>query len=378
MPQPGRTSTAEQRDALAAEVRRVLAATGAAKVVLVGNSRGGNAIRSFIASGGAPMVSAAVLGGTPNHGVFSDAGRSPNAEFNGAGPFLAGLNAPQGPNGNEVPDGVRFLTIRSDRNDKYAQPDGVWIGRRGTPTNVTFEGPALKGATNVAIGGIDHRETSFSRQSFAETWRFLTGAEPATLEVVAESPVVLDGIVSGLGLDNRQGSFATNLPLAGARVEVHVVDGATGERTGAVPYAKTIGRDGHWGPFTTTPTAHLEFVVLADGYATTHIYRSPFPRSSKVVSLRPDRLATADRGALAVVVLTRPRGYFGLPRNRISLDGTSPPVGIPVGVAGVSAARLRVTDATMRTVVGEFDGERIAGLAWPAADNQLVVLELTY
>ena len=58
------------------------------------------------------------------------------------------------------------MTIRSDNNDKFAQPDGVWIGARGTPTNVSFDGPALKGAENVVIAGIDHRETaSASRRS---------------------------------------------------------------------------------------------------------------------------------------------------------------------------------------------------------------------
>ena len=39
--QPGRSSTAEHMAFLAAEVRKLLAATGAKKVVLVGNSRGG-------------------------------------------------------------------------------------------------------------------------------------------------------------------------------------------------------------------------------------------------------------------------------------------------------------------------------------------------
>ena len=50
--QPGRSSTAEHMAFLAAEVKKVLAATGASKVVLVGNSRGGYAIRNFIANGG--------------------------------------------------------------------------------------------------------------------------------------------------------------------------------------------------------------------------------------------------------------------------------------------------------------------------------------
>ena len=137
--QPGRSSTAEHMATLAAEVKKVLAATGAKKVVLVGNSRGGYAIRNFIANGGgAALVSHAVLGGVPNHGVYADAARRAGNEFNGAGPFLTALNRGSG-DGNEITPGVAWLTIRSDRNDKYAQPDGALLGAPGMATNVTFE-----------------------------------------------------------------------------------------------------------------------------------------------------------------------------------------------------------------------------------------------
>jgi len=95
------------------------------------------------------------------------------------------------------------------------------------------------------------------------------------------------------------------------------------------------------------------------------------------VHLRAERLPDADKAALAVVTLTRPRGYFGLPRDQISLDGQSPP-GVPPGTAGVSASKLRVTDAAGRAVAGAFNGEHIVGRAWPAANNELTLLELTY
>ena len=51
-PQPGRSSADDQMRTLAAEVARVLEATGAQKVVLMGNSRGGNAIRAYVQNGG--------------------------------------------------------------------------------------------------------------------------------------------------------------------------------------------------------------------------------------------------------------------------------------------------------------------------------------
>jgi pimeloyl-ACP methyl ester carboxylesterase len=376
--QDGRTSTAEHMKYLSDKVDRVMKATSAKKVVLIGNSRGGNAIRNYLANGGGTKnVSMAILGGTPNHGVWADAKRNTGSEFNGAGPFLTALNAPKGPEGWEVTPGVRWMTIRSDNNDKYAQPDGVWIGAKGTPTNVGFDGPALKGADNVVLPGVDHRETSFGPKAFEAMFRFITGRSPSTLSITPETSVVLNGKVSGLGLNNEpgRGNYANNLPLVGATLEVYATT-AQGEREGAAMHRKTIAADGMWGPFTANPKAAYEFVITAPGYATTHIYRSPFPRSSSIVNLRAERIADADRDAKSVVTFTRPRGYFGIPRDQITFDGKTPPGGIPPGVAGVSTAKLKVLDAPNRLIVGEFNGERVAGKAWPAADNHVVFLEL--
>ena len=180
---------------------------------------------------------------------------------------------------------------------------------------------------------------------------------PATLAIVPEARIVLDGIVSGLGLDNRQGNFATNLPLPGATVEVYATDPTTGLRVGPAAHLTTVGADGRWGPFVADGAARYEFVIAAPGYATTHIYRSPFPRSSSVLSLRPERLADADRDARSLVTLSRPRGYFGVPRDRVALDGKSPPADIPSGVAALSAARRSSrmpSSAALNSLPGRF------------------------
>ncbi|HEV7912519.1 MAG TPA: twin-arginine translocation pathway signal, partial [Albitalea sp.] len=190
----------------------------------------------------------------------------------------------------------------------------------------------------------------------------------------------LNGKVSGQGLNNvpASGSFPSNLPLAGATVEVYATNPATGERIGAPVHRKAIGADGMWGPFAATPATTYEFVVVSPGYATTHVYRSPFPRSSSIVHLRAERVAEADRDVRSVITLIRPCGFFGIPRDLISLDGKSPPGGIPPGVAGVASAKLKLLDASNRAVVGEFNGERIVGRSWPVADEHLVFLELHY
>lgn len=380
-PQPGRTSAAEHMAHLRAEVDRVLQATGASRVVLVGNSRGGLAIRNYIQNGGgAAKVSHAILGGVPNHGIWNVPGRNPGSEFAGNGPFVQGLNAPKNAAGDEVAGPVKWMTLRSDNNDKYAQPHGRWIGAPDLQTNVGYDGPALKGAENVVLPRADHREVSFSPAAFEATYRFITGRAPRTLEIVPEDRVQLSGKVSGLGLasaDAASGNFQNNLPLAGAQLEVFALDPATGGRRGAAAHAQVIGANGAWGPFAAQRGVPYEFVVRAPGYAVTHIYRSPFPRSSSVVNMRPQRVtAEADRNAPSLVILDRPRGYFDPGRDRMAFDGQNPPPGALPG-AGVSSSRIR-PPLPSRAVAAEFNGERIVGRNWPMAEGHVSVLELTY
>lgn len=384
--QPGRSSADDQMRHLAAEVDKVLAATGAVKVVLMGNSRGGNAIRHYIANwkedgGGAAKVSHAILGGTPNHGVWSNPGFRPNNEFNGAGPFLTALNAPKGPNGDEVTPGVRWMTLRSDNNDKFAQPDGVWIGAKGTPTHVTFDGPALKGASNVVLPGRDHREVSYHPEAFAQAFRFVTGRAPTAggpMFVVPQDVVQLSGKVTGFSAGGP-----TNLPLPGASLQVYATDAATGARRGAALLDVTIGADGRWGPVNTDPRTPLEFVLeppaSLPGFAISHTYRAPFVRSSDTVMLRPERaIADADKDAAAIVTFSRPRAYFGLPRDVVMLDGATAP-GIPPGVAGVATSKRKDAVAG-QPVRGEFRSgivsETVTGRTWPASERRITVLEL--
>jgi pimeloyl-ACP methyl ester carboxylesterase len=365
--QANHSSTEDQRRELGEAVAALRKATGAARVALVGNSRGGNSIRSYIRDGGND-ISHAVLCGTPNHGVFNADDQLGN-EFNGRGTFLKGLNSGD----SEVTPGTDFLTLRSDGLDKYAQADGRFIGKPGVPTGVTAEGPELKGATNLVLGSVDHRETAYSPRAFREIYKFIAGHEPERIAILSEPKVRLSGLVTG-----TPGGVPTNRPVDGAKVEIFRVSPDTGERQGEALYRVETAADGRWGPAEVDPSAYIEIVLTSQDAPITHFYRSPFPRSSDIVHLRAAKpLTAADTGASAVVMMTRPRGYFGLPRDIVLLDGKEP-TDVQKGVPTDSVTTLRLPAGEAgRSVVGLFNQERIAARLWPVSEGRIAVIELT-
>jgi pimeloyl-ACP methyl ester carboxylesterase len=368
-PEPNKSSTEDQRRELGEAVQQLKRRTGAARVALVGNSRGGYAIRSYVKGGGGADVSHAVLCGTPNHGVY-DWDSNLGSEYNGRGPFLRSLNEGE----SEVTPGTAFLTLRSENMDKFAQPDGRILGKAGTPTGIGFDGPALKGATNLVLGAVDHRETAYHPRAFREIYKFIAGREPDRMAIAPEAEVKLGGLVTG-----TPGGVQTNRPVAGASVEIYRVSPDTGERIGAAIHASQSAEDGRWGPAKVDPSWYLEMVLTSSGSVTTHFYRSPFPRSSDIVHLRAARpLGPADAGAGCVVLMSRPRGYFGLPRDVVLFDGKEPSDVTPgVPTDSLSALRLSAAEAG-RPVAALFNEERIVARAWPASENRIAIAELTY
>jgi pimeloyl-ACP methyl ester carboxylesterase len=338
--QPGRSGTDEQRAQLVELIERVRGETGAGQVVLIGNSRGGNAIRNALKHGGAASrVSHAILCGTPNHGAYARPGD--NNEFNGDGSFLRGLNA-----GGEVVPGVAFLTIRSDRNDLYAQPAGTG-----------YASPELAGATNVVIPGIDHGETATGPSAFAAMHQFLTG-RPPDAEITPDPAITLNGRVTGY-----ESGVPTNLGVAGVAITIYAIDPASGQRRGEALHTRTTGPDGAWGPFAAQPGTSYEFVVAAPGQPVRHFFRSPFPRSSPYVGLRlfPDA-ARPDRG---LIVFTRPRGYIASGRDAHLLDGRPVP-GVGSGVPTEGTFRVPI-DGPERTVPASLNGETLTVRTIPGA-----------
>jgi hypothetical protein len=76
--------------------------------------------------------------------------------------------------------------------------------------------------------------------------------------------------------------------------------------------------------------------------------------------------------------MSRPRGYLGLPRDVVLLDGKEL-ADVNPGVPTDSTTTLRLSAAEAgRPVIALFNQERIAARAWPASENRIAVAELTY
>ncbi len=363
-----RSTPEDQTAALAGFVSRVLLRTGAQSVVLVGSSRGGMTIRNYLRfGGGSAHVSHAILGGSPNHGVFALAQLQPENEFNGAGSYLRALN-----DGEEVVDGVRFLTIRSDGNDKYAQADGAALGMPGVDTNVDARGPALRGAQDVVLEGADHREVAFSNRAFAAMYEFITGRDAARTTISDDSVSVIEGLVSG-----TVNGAPTNLALIGAAVSVYRVDPKSGARIGAAQHRHATDHTGRWGPFRANPEHHYEFEIAApDSGVMMHVFRAPFPRSSRFVNFRLPNVP-AIRADSTSVTLVRPRGYLGRGRDTVQVDGVAAS-DIPPGVATIDRIVRWVPAGTARSLTLRLNGETIVVQTRASDPRRLIVGEFNH
>ncbi|WP_206455899.1 alpha/beta fold hydrolase [Aurantimonas marina] len=368
-----RSSTEDAARSLSQTVEQALAATDVRQVAIVAHSRGCQTARNYVKNfGGADKVAGMVLAGCVHHGVYANSEERLNSEYNGAGRFLTALNQPP-----EVPDNIPVTVIRSDRFDLYAQPDGRFLGLAGQATGVSYDAPDLDGADTIVIDGADHRETATAPEAFIEIYRAVTGQVPATLDIEPNDSPSIAGEISGYA-----NGAPTNLPLDGARLTVFAVDPDTGGRQGQAVLEKAVGADGRYGPFAARPDQTYEFVVEAEGYPKTRIYRAPFPRSTDIANLR---LYPAVAGAIAgttlpgeVVNVMRPRGYFGIDDN--ATLGALPIAGRPEteDVPSVWKSSLAIVGEAPETVVAGFNGETIAARTTPENPDDVVWIEFLY
>ncbi|MEO6804306.1 MAG: lipase [Granulicella sp.] len=324
-----RSSTEDAAAELSAFVTRVLIETHSTQVALIGSSRGGLTIRNYLLHGGRANVAYAILCGTPNHGVI-DSDANLNGEYNGKGNFLMALNHASA-DGSEVVAGVKMMTLRSDKLDKYAQSTGISFGAPQIQTHVSYEGPALRGAENVVLAGLDHRELAFQPRAFAEMYRFIVGAAPQRLTVVPEAHPTISGLVTGF--DN--GAF-TNQPLSGAHLRIYPVDAKDATESNTPAYEITTTEDGRWGPFQADPNQEYDFDLEYGGRHVSY-YKAPIPRSTTLLNLRfmpvPPVKNSAGVEKPSELLIERPQGYFSRDRDPVMIDGkvsASEASGLPI------------------------------------------------
>jgi len=357
-PEAFHSSTTDEASELSAIVTRVLLETKASKVMLVGSSRGGMTIRNYLKNaGGSAVVSHAVLCGTPNHGVMLSDTNLDN-EFNGKGPFLRQLNG-----GSELVEGVKFLTLRSDRLDKYAQP------------NVGYDGPELKGAENVVLPNLDHRELAFHPLAFARMYLFLTGQTPTNLRPVPQELATIGGIVSGFA-----GTLPTNQPLAGVRMRVYKLQADSADRDGDAILDIKTGPTGAWGPLQVRPDSEYEFVLENEARSVTY-FMSGLARSTTLLNFRflPARAMEALGGKTDSppnLLIHRPQGYLSKGRDPVTVDGVSVPEIIP-GIPARDSVGVHIPAAKKAGVRVGLRGEMVH--ARPAqTENEVNVVELIW
>ncbi len=272
----GANPAVPQLDAL---VDRVLAATGAAKVNLVGHSAGGGLAYAYL----------------------SDAARAAKV--------------------------AHYAHLGSGAQSKAAGPDGeIPTLNLYSADDRAVTGGDIPGAANKRFTGLDHYQIATAPEVFAEMYAFFNGGkQPRTTALEENSNIQLSGRVVTLG---------ENAPQAGATVEIYEVSLTDGRRLSAQPNATlTADANGNWGPWKANTGARYEFFVrtVNTGDRPIHYYRETFKRSNPLVYLRtfpgPGSIAglllagipqNDDQSVLAVFSASRAVVHQ---RDELSIDG---------------------------------------------------------
>ncbi|MBC7253913.1 MAG: alpha/beta hydrolase [Actinobacteria bacterium] len=245
--------------------------------------------------------------------------------------------------------------VNIDGRTAAAPPGGVrtlaiWAGL-GTP------GRQIVGAINVTIPNQTHVQVATSAESFVEMYRFFTGKEPATSDIVPEPP----GRVRVAG---RAVFFPLNKGVEGATVQMWEVDPATGRRAKKKPEASfVVGADGAWGPFKAKGGRSYEFVILREGFRPHHFYMEPFIRSDYLVRLNTsppggigDLLDVSDNHVNLVII--RNKELWGD-------QGVNNDVLLVQGINVVTPAGCAITKRTIGMFVYDWHADGVSDLSTP-------------
>jgi len=234
--------------------------------------------------------------------------------------------------------------VNIDGRTAAAPPGGVptlalWAGAVNRPVP-----PLIVGATNVTIPNQEHVQVATSEESFFEMYHFLRGRAPFTTRILPQLLPELSGRVT---------AFPQNTGLDGAKLEVWLVNGRTGNRVGPRPW-KTfdIGPDGDFGPFRVVFGLNFEFAVLREGQVDLNYFYEPFIRGDHLVRLNvADGLAPfipASDNDVALTVLRYKEfwGDRGVENDVLSINGTDVinPTTAPSGAVGTASVAFFLFD----------------------------------
>jgi hypothetical protein len=169
--------------------------------------------------------------------------------------------------------------VNIDGRTSDSPPGGVpTLALWGSIGPLSPAGRSIGGATNVTLPNTTHVQAATSAESFAATYRFFTGAAPATTDI---RPQTGDITLSGKALN-----FPQNDGLQGATVQVWPIDDATGQRTSSAPIAGyAIDGSGDWGPVTVRAGRRYELTIVRPPAPAHHFYYEPFLRDDHLVRL---------------------------------------------------------------------------------------------
>jgi pimeloyl-ACP methyl ester carboxylesterase len=137
------------------------------------------------------------------------------------------------------------------------------------------------GAQNYYAPAQSHVQVATSAETFAEIYRFFTGHEPETTDVVPQR--------GRIRLSGEANVFPQNQGADGFTLQIFEID-RRGRREHRRPDATfAIGADGAWGPFKAHAGERYEFALTRTDGSVHHLYFQPFLRSDHLVRLLTSR-----------------------------------------------------------------------------------------
>jgi hypothetical protein len=152
---------------------------------------------------------------------------------------------------------------------------------------------SITGAQNVVVPKAPHNETCTSPVSFAYMYKFFTGHDPVSTDVLPEHG-------RHINLAGRAVLYPQNIGVAGATVEIYELNGETGARKHKKPVAIfQIDDTGNFGPFKAEAGEYYELNIARQG-GNHHFYVEPRIRSDYFI-----RLNTSPIGQGLGILMTR-------------------------------------------------------------------------